>query len=87
MLRRGNPGSAAEAAEPAVLVPQHSWVADSVRPDLAAPGTRATWRTSAPRLRARGAGDRVEGGGEAERACPGAEMGQKGFTLTGGRRL
>ncbi|KAM9086699.1 uncharacterized protein AAG666_014744 [Megaptera novaeangliae] len=49
-LAWGQRGSVIQAAEPASRVPQHSWVADSVRRDLAAPGTLATWRTSAPRL-------------------------------------
>ncbi|XP_063475541.1 uncharacterized protein [Symphalangus syndactylus] len=47
--RGGSRSSTAGAAQPAALVPQHSWVTDSDRRDLAAPGTLATWRTSARR--------------------------------------
>lgn len=47
--RGGSRSLATGSAEPAALVPQHSWATDSVRRGLAAPGTRATWRTSAPR--------------------------------------
>lgn len=67
--RGGSPGSAAGAAEPAALVPQHSRAADSVRRHLAAPGTLATWRTSAARLPGRRGWDTCGGasGGEDRR--------------------
>ncbi|XP_070948792.1 uncharacterized protein [Macaca nemestrina] len=73
--RGGSRSSTAGAAQPAALVPQHSWATDSDRRDLAAPGTLATWRTLARRRQTQAAGARP--GAQSDKGIthlPGTEM-------------